>query len=493
MKKNKISRAEAIFLLVLTITMPIVFTALQPEVQGNEIKTNSSVDFFSNIIKKFISLFDLIPSVSAEGDLGCCPETITGSRFQTVLLEECIYKEECLYPGQLNCWKRNETCPLGCCVSPSGMCIKNAFREGCPTGSFIANDNMCDQSELCKEGCCTVGIQSFISTNFTCYKKQGVWDPSITLESQCISSIEQQRMGCCKSFAGCEYLTKAECSANRLGTFYADKKCTNDQGIPGCDCVLNSTGKCVEGKPDIYYADTCGNVYIKDIPKETCPQGFCDPGTNTCDSGDCEYTYQNNVDGKFTPKNTSRTMTNGASWCVYDTPMENNSPGTATSGSRYWRHYCLYGKDYVEPCADYRQQICFEGVSEEIPYAACVENYWGSCLSITNQEECAANDFCYWWKDVQKYTNKDGQLIIPTASFSEQWVVFGSTKEGMPLAPVCLPRYPPGLSDGQNGFPNREEICELGSYICQYKQAFWGLDTENTECVDEPKSSEFYT
>jgi hypothetical protein len=494
MKKNKISRAEAIFLLVLTITMPIVFTALQPEVQGNEIKTNSSVDFFSNIIKMFISLFDLIPSVSAEGDLGCCPETITGSRFQTVLLEECIYKEECLYPGQLNCWKRNETCPLGCCVSPSGMCIKNAFREGCPTGSFIANDNMCDQSELCKEGCCTVGIQSFISTNFTCYKKQGVWDPSITLESQCISSIEQQRMGCCKSFAGCEYLTKAECSANRLGTFYADKKCTNDQGIPGCDCVLNSTGKCVEGKPDIYYADTCGNVYIKDIPKETCPQGFCDPGTNTCDSGDCEYTYQNNVDGKFTPKNTSRTMTNGASWCVYDTSRDdpnNPTPGESTMGSRNWRHYCLYGKDYVEPCSDYRQQICMEQDGTPV-YAACVDNFWTSCLNITVQEECSANPFCYWWKDVQLY-NDSGTRFIPTEKFTEDWVVFGSTKEGMPIKPICLPRYPPGLSDGQDGFPNREEICNLGSYICQFKQSFWGLDTENKECVDADKSSELYT
>ena len=78
-KADKKTIAISIFMLILTITMPIVFTALQPEIQGNEIKQNSSLDFISNFIKKIFSSIDIIPNVSAEetpdpgNEMGCCP------------------------------------------------------------------------------------------------------------------------------------------------------------------------------------------------------------------------------------------------------------------------------------------------------------------------------------------------------------------------------------------------------------------------------------
>ncbi|MCX6742434.1 MAG: hypothetical protein NTX24_04675 [Candidatus Pacearchaeota archaeon] len=505
-RKNKtgISKSEAfiaMFMTVLVVTMPVVFTAIQPEIINGEIKQNSSVDFISSTLKDVVSFFNpfnLIPSVSADSDFGCCPTTKTGARYQPTMLDECNVTE-CENPGQISppCWQRNQSCSLGCCINTQGLCIQNTFQEGCATGSFIPNDATCTSISLCGKACCIKGMQSFMATNFTCFLKGGVWDQGTTNELDCLSIMEKERLGCCKSFAGCEYITRQECKESRLGTFFADKKCYDN--VPQCDCTKlpREKGKCIDGFPDKYFVDTCNNIYIDEEPAQRCG-GFCDISTNKCETGVCNTTYKNlEVGGEiiFPPDETDEeTAQNGEAWCVYDTRW-NIENGTAPMGSRDWRHYCLYGKDYVEPCADYRQQVCMGNSdgSGQLGYSVCVDNSWASCSNISTKEDCNSNTFCYWWDEVRDYKDSKGNLFLNvTTSLSEinNWVVFGTTKEGMPIKPICLPRYPPGLDEGTNGFDNKEEICgNLGSYICQYKQSFWGADTFNSECL----SDEFYT
>jgi len=488
--KARISKSEAfiaMFMVLIVVTMPIVFTALQPEIINGEIKQNSVIDSLSFGLKKVISFFNpfnLIPSVSADSDFGCCPTTKTGAKYQATMLDECGVPE-CTTPGQINppCWQRGQQCSLGCCINNQGLCMQNSFQEGCATGSFIPNDASCTSTSMCSKACCIKGMQSFMATNFTCFLKQGVWDQGITNEFDCLSVMEKERLGCCKSFAGCEYLTRQECKESRLGTFFADKKCYDN--VPQCNCQLNGS-KCIESYPDLYKTDSCGNVYVDEEPAQRC-FGFCDLKTNSCNSGTCNETYRNNVDGQFTPKETdTQSAQNGYAWCVYDTAVNKNS-GEAPMGSRDWRHYCLYGKDYVEPCADYRQQMC----TSVNNYAVCTDNLWQSCVNISEQDKCESSPYCYWWTDFRDkwYNNTPFLNTKIDISKIDNWVIFGTKKEGIPTIPVCFPKVKPGFDDGTNGFKNKELMCEMGSYVCPYKQAYFGLTTENTECLNP----EFYT
>ena len=101
---------------------------------------------------------------------------------------------------------------------------------------------------------------------------------------------------------------------------------------------------------------------------------------------------------------------NGESWCVYDGKIGN---GKDVVGSRHWKYYCHDGEVKVEPCADYRQEICVEGetVEEDFSFtgASCRVNAWRACLDINSlaekkgktisyekvQEECEKNPDCY--------------------------------------------------------------------------------------------------
>ena len=145
MKKNKISKTEAIFLLVLTITMPIVFTALQPEIKDNEIIQNSSLNFFSKIIQKIFSIFDLIPNVSADEPVGCCEDVNPQIKCQDGI-------------KQSNCnsgFHPNEQCTTvcaGCCIhTDSGFCDLNSANSVClpPNIVFTLGDTTCENSPVC--------------------------------------------------------------------------------------------------------------------------------------------------------------------------------------------------------------------------------------------------------------------------------------------------------------------------------------------------------
>ncbi len=197
-----------------------------------------------------------------------------------------------------------------------------------------------------------------------------------------------------------------------------------------------------------YVADTaengcCYNLYDKDCYKdvlmETCeakngiydpnPECVCpetdDLNTVTCNGKeckDCESTYDY-VTGQFTgPK-----RKNGESWCDYDSYA---GKGYDYVGSRHYLHYCIDGKEYVEECRDYREELCTEEtvVRENETYSKgmCRPNRWQDCSSCKTEECC--EDLRYRdcsWKD---WLNTEGQ---------------------------CVPQVPPGLRFWESG----SEIC----------------------------------
>ena len=508
----------SIFLVILTISMPITFTILQPEIDfvKGEIKQNPIVDSLANvltiILSKVIEFFDVVPSAMAQQqEFGCCEVMKNGAKCQISLEEECQSD-----------WHKDQSCDvicqIGCCIDSQGMCTKQAISTQClipPALRFIANDPMCQQDPLCKYGCCTVGYQKIWTTNLTCVMVyNGVWDDTVLDELTCINQAYEEERGCCSSYAGCQYITGAECNAKR-GSFFANRKCYE---ISTCNCTLKENeGKCVEGFPDLYKVDTCGNVYVDEI-KERCGDGFCNPETNKCESGACSNIYKNVREG-FGPKQSTETAKNGESWCVYDTVLDLGN-GTAPMGSRHWRHYCLYGKEYVEPCADYRQEVCgelqcvpLEGSTTSphicgsktsqsecqeagcmwlpIKQAYCMPNRWRECFNITDEEECNKHGSCFWWTDFQTQVTTLSSLgLMPYYDLKineakNNWISFSKNKRKYDSheLPLCLPKYPPGFNDD-----NKATMCALGNYFCQYKEEWWGLDTENKECEKE----EFY-
>lgn len=502
-KTNAINIFIAVFISILTITMPIVFTALQPEVDliKNAAKQNSVIDVLANSFTKIISFLDVIPNVAASDDVGCCEIMKNGAKCQISTMLECNSPQQ---------WHFNQTCAaicqIGCCIDSQGMCSQNAIPSTCQTGTFIPNDANCTTNAICKKGCCTVGYQKFWATNLTCSKvHNGAWDGNIASEAECLEQAGQEQRGCCKSYGGCEYITGAECS-NKAGIFFANMKCY--QGIPGCEaCIGRGQPKCLEGFSDLYNSDNCSNIYSDEL-NQSCGGGFCNPVNHACQSGICtnvtDSGYYESGNYNFeSPGKNGRTRESGDSWCVYDT-AEDFGKGTIPLGAYSVRRYCMYGEEYVEPCDSYRQTICLESKGiclapagssiqkitdcskrlasecsgdcywQDTPRQGyCVPNLYASCVNITNKQDCEANSFCFWWTDLPV---KDKNQNVVNLS-AKDWIAFNRLPDGELQKQICLPRYSPGLDENNKNF-----VCAQGSFICTYSSAFFGIEQTNTEC-----------
>jgi hypothetical protein len=117
----------------------------------------------------------------------------------------------------------------------------------------------------------------------------------------------------------------------------------------------------------------------------TCPDGNCDS---------CDKTY-NYVTQKFD----NEQMNHGESWCVYDSYA---GKGYDYVGTRHYVHYCIDGKEYVEECQDYREELCTEEKvlwnDELLNKAGCRINRWQDCNDCQTKECCENIDYrdCHW-------------------------------------------------------------------------------------------------
>jgi hypothetical protein len=135
----------------------------------------------------------------------------------------------------------------------------------------------------------------------------------------------------------------------------------------------------------------------------------------------------------------SNTIKHGESWCVYDGIT---SPGYSLVGSRHFLHSCIDGKEYIEECRDFREELCTEGTiypngrsKPGLNKGVCRTNRWNDCVLQSNSAciDSSERD-CYWvdW------------------TFSTQ-----GEKEG-----ECIPRIPPGF---RFWYGEDETICDLAN------------------------------
>ena len=396
---------------------------------------------------------------------------------------------------------------LGCCFDKDeGLCDPNSLQSDCESqtkGLFFNEKYFCDINE-CKLGCCVLGTEAQVITATRCNKLSELyglpsnWDASIADETACIGKSQSNEVGACvlemqgENKNTCKFTSKEDCISIQ-GQFHKNYLCSNTELNTNCE-KQKSTG-CVEGLDEIYWYDSCGNrenIYSSNkvqswnngkvlSKQQSCNSGSSNSGSSSC--GNCNYelgsicgTYRPGIDKKITNgeyscrdlnckdaighagRKTNRI--NGESWCVYDGQIGNIGIGPVglTSvdvvGSRHWKYACVNGEVKVEPCADYRKEICVQDsktltTNKKIDNAFCRVNMWEQCLGYNRQNgcevgciaQCANNPDC-----ALQNTNIDKDFKFNT----------------------CVPKYPPGFdlgsTSGVGGIATSALSSQLGAF-----------------------------
>ncbi len=408
----------------------------------------------------------------------CCEKTASG--------DTCLYTrvEECDTSGQIANFQHCEEtpfCKVGCCVSEEeGSCSKQTSKGTCEAEGFKWHDSPTCEVNECKKGCCVLSGAScaYVTEN----KCDRILDdyPELTKdfreadsELTCTNICREQDMGCCVSEGGdtCMWGARGNCGLMD-GTggegFYKDTFCSNEN-LP-CDCDAQQEKHCLEGTEDAYWFDSCDNP--EDIA-EDCDyarlSSLCTEAdeTNTeayCKSINCADTWD---DPTSSDPNNGMMRYNGESWCSYDALT---GPTFDVVGSRHYRHICINGEEIVEPCKDFREEMCISGTITDAPMgetktAMCIPNRWKECTTTCNTAKDA--------KDPAEMEIKMAadKKCCERADLREcSWI--GTEDSG-----VCVPRVKPGLkfwTDMKNGAtPDANAIseCEKGKYETKVQ---WG-------------------
>jgi hypothetical protein len=425
---------------------------------------------------------EILQEVSAETS-ACCTKTNSGAICQDVssAYPDCSEK---LIPTKC---EDTADCKIGCCIDESeGLCTTQAPKEKCEEeGGVWKSDSNCNLLE-CKKGCCVSGGEVNFMTEQRCEKLFGPEKDfrSSKTEFDCLALAENQNEGACVFENGiCKFTTESECE--KFGGEFANGDLCSKPSL-NTSCEKQQTIGCLEGKDEIYWFDSCGNrenIYSSEkdaswnngivLDKEQ----SCNPNSaniNSKDCGNCDSFSGSRCsetslgktsvkEGNYICKNLNcidengKERINGESWCVYDSYI---GDGKDTVGSRHWKEICTEGEIKIEPCADYRGQICVQVETSSdkgnISNAACVVNDALKCLNYNSADinECSKNEDC-----MIKNINVDSGFQFD----------------------VCVGRYPRGfdLTDKDNGPAN--QICSLATQTCivLYEKDFFG----NWHCV----------
>ncbi len=458
-----------------------------------------------------------VPAVAQESQV-CCEETNGG--------DFCVYtsqdtQENSCKPGALQAptsCSYTSFCKPGTCIDlDSGFCYPNMGEAQC-VGAFtnkkFVSENNLDNIAECKLGCCVIGTQAQMLTKNRCKSEAEGYGltldfrEDITDEQVCIDLSRSSAKGCCVTEDGkATYTTKNNCDVptipNEQG-FYEEKFCSQ---LPFTDCTsgkdLNPprTG-CLPTEDHVFYFDSCGNREEVASPCNYLDGSLCGDlegdGTYECEKIDCSdqdvtklSLYKNDYLGTPQVEMISAKVRHGESWCIYDVEAQDDDTtgGQDPPGSRYYRSVCISGKEYTEPCADFRKEWCMDGTADletgEIhkgvksgstcntedcfTSARCIENRGQSCIDQCN----TADPFTM---DAQEYKEALENDYACCTDVSKRDCTFWGNK--------CSPKVPLGFKfwsdDGANTCAKASMSCKAvfrcGGWInlfgaCEYDSA----------------------
>jgi|SaaInlStandDraft_4_1057021.scaffolds.fasta_scaffold00476_19 hypothetical protein len=248
-----------------------------------------------------------------------------------------------------------------------------------------------------------------------------------------------------------QFALKGEDTISELGySFYG---VSNNKG--GCCynpednfCFKNSNKQECQEKQGFYTDAPC------DCPAQT----FFDKDTLNIGL-DCKNTY-NRIENNYLGED----KLNGESWCSYKTQP---GQGIELVGSRHFVHYCLNGKEYVEPCRDYREEVCVEKKDQDssgniYSNAQCRPNRWEDCIKCETQDCCEDSSVrdCTW-----QYLSTDKKCTPAVSPGFKFW---------QPTAvPICTraneKKECSGLSCGQEWVDDTTTLCYTQGDCGNYK------------------------
>ena len=441
----------------------------------------------------------------------CCERTIYGAWCQNAPKEQCNLN----FKSSPSSCEAVSYCRQGCCFdSTEGSCMENTPQRVCQDSGGTWSEGKECQIPQCQQGCCVLGSQAAFVTQTRCKKLSSFYGLLIDFrnnvndEISCLSLAGGQDEGACVydlDYAKtCKFTTRQGCNSIKEsmkidnGTitgnveFFKDVLCSADELETNCGPTKQTT--CVDGKDEVYFVDLCGNIaniydsskindkayWNKKISKtESCQK-------QNKDCGNCDYfagsvckeakkTKINPAYGDYACSNLNcastslnKPMKHGESWCETDSYL-------GSVGQRYYRHICMNGEELVEPCADYKQEVCLQdaiasgGVS--FSQAACRINRWQDCLAQQDQQDCENGDKrdCKW---------------ISTGMITNQskYVTFN-----------CTDKYPAGLKFWDE---SATKVCSQGAMKCEvsYEKKIGGgwKCSKNCDCLkDEWKNNAF--
>ena len=424
-------------------------------------------------------------------DGGCCSLATNGLKCATTTADACAAGSD-FAEGAL--CDKTSFCQKGCCFDEtSGTYDKNVLEGDCPV-QWNADPN-CNMPGA-RLGCCVLGTSTRYETQGQCEtdtlgRALGIdaivdWRGGLN-EAEClILSANQSEGACVLSGGNCKFGTEVDC-LSYSGQFNEGVLCTSSSLETDCEMTEQTT--CVDGKDGVYFVDSCGNyaniydsegandpAYWNEViaPENSCGSGASDGNADSKSCGNCNRftgglcgsATGDNFDvnlGNFYCKDTScdyngENYKNGESWCVYDGHIDN---GDDVVGSRHWKYVCSQGSVQIEPCADYRNQICaqqntfdVEGKEVQFRNAACVANNWRACVDLNGQE------------DGLEQCEETLNCRVHKLDIADKFAF-----------DVCLPRYPGGFTfKDERYMQTAEELCAMADQTCTvvYKPKTWG-------------------
>lgn len=397
----------------------------------------------------------------------CCEQTTEGGICQDVL-----DPAECDSSGKAVAASCSETsfCEIGCCIDDlEGTFDRNVPQKLCTGANSRWVDDPTCSIQGSGLGCCVLGSDVEYVTSQRCSRLsdlRGVDKNYLNLgENDCLALGELQVKGACVlPNDNCKFTTAEDC-VSLIGneqSFYPGYLCSAPELNTTCEKTEMTT--CLDGQDEVYFLDSCGNTAnIYDSSKANDDEYWsyflfrgntCNPSEDNADSKDCGACSRflgstcasassegfNPDMGDYFCKSTSceyegTTYENGESWCVYDGKI---GEGKDVVGSRHWKMICSNGEVQLEPCADYRNEICVEEDLEgELDVASCKANNWRACVDSKPGN-------CNELPDCERRT-------FTLDSFSVD---------------VCAPKYPGGFAfDGQYQ-KTANQICSRASKTC---------------------------
>ena len=504
--------------------------------RGKKMKNKKEMMIFA----LFLFGIFLINSVFAVGEVTYCAErTLGGAWCQNVPLAEADQD----YRFTPTSCEATSYCRLGTCVDvQEGVCMENTPQKVCeePVGGVAGglwfNQNPSEIPQ-CQLGCCLIGEQAAFATQTRCeqlsslYGLESNYRTDIRSEAQCIASAFPTTKGACvydeDLQTRCKFITKQECTdietQKENVKFNQGFLCSAEE--LGTICGPSEKTTIVDGRDEVFFVDTCGNVAnIYDATKQndrtywdkivskaeveascgdgkgnansrTCgncdylagstgalydrfrdTSGAPDFGNHICRSLDCKFETDLNGDGDNSDDGEFGPFKHGESWCAQSAgtseiistngqiPRIPNSANENTPGSRYFRLVCYNGDVTVESCADFRQEICIQST-----ITTNKGDFRTAACRVNQWQSCVGQSN---QKDCENFDKRDCKWFgIETKKIKYTSGFLGLTKgkeESTEQEGRCLPKFAPGF-DFYKEDGDAAAFCVQASAKCKVK------------------------